>query len=198
MTGQIPDEVTYRRRRYEITAVDGKGLFDPEAHGLEIVPVSTALWRGHLCRYTVHRQQLTLAYLEIGDSARNAAAVIDGVAPRRADDRSAWEKDLAFDLALPVAFTGRLLLGRDYVHIGWLHMGFTPAWLFADVQELVFTEGRLTSAYDRSAELAAVRDRLGPAGLRPAPGRASSEWIHDSFSLSFAYSWPGEGAPPLG
>lgn len=67
-------------------------------------------------------------------------------------------------------FTGRLRLGAGYVHVGHLNMGFRPAWLFERVYEVAFETGRQTRAHDRSATLAAVRHRLGPAGLRPAPG----------------------------
>lgn len=87
-------------------------------------------------------------------------------------------------------FTGRLLLGAGYVYVGYLNMGFAPAWLFKRVHEVSFEAGRLTGAHDRSAALAEVRRRLGESGLRPADGQPTRDWIERTFSLTFDYSWP--------
>jgi hypothetical protein len=113
-----------------------------------------------------------------------------GVAPETIDEDGHHPGELCYRVAAPVEFTGRLLLGDDYVHVGYLHMGFTPAWLYANVRELIFDGGRLVGAYDRSAELAAVRERLGPAGLRPPRQATRPDWMDAAFSLSFTYSWP--------
>jgi hypothetical protein len=83
-----------------------------------------------------------------------------------------------------------LLLGDGYIPLGYLDMGFLPAWLYTHVWELAFAEGRLTAAHDRSAELASVRERLGEAGLKPALGTPLGKWIDATLSLSFDYSWP--------
>ena len=53
MTGQRHDEVQFEGAWFDITAVDGTGLFDPAAHGIEPRWLSTGCWRGHVCRYTV-------------------------------------------------------------------------------------------------------------------------------------------------
>lgn len=90
---------------------------------------------------------------------------------------------------MPVAFTGRLLIGAGYVDIGRLHMGFRPAYGFQRVWELAFDTGRLTTAHERSADLAAVRERLTGIRPGPTPGETTSDWIDRTFSLSFAYSW---------
>ncbi|GAB7047252.1 hypothetical protein JCM9534A_23780 [Catenuloplanes indicus JCM 9534] len=93
-------------------------------------------------------------------------------------------------LGVPVPFSGRLLIGAGYADIDYLHMGFRPAYGFQRVWELVFDVGRLTDVSERSAELAAVRERF--AGVRPGPvgGETTSDWIDRTFSLSFSYSWP--------
>src|SRR5262249_46056836 len=94
-------------------------------------------------------------------------------------------------LSIPVAFSGRLLVGADVVaDAPFLHMGFFPAWMYLDVYELVFDRGGLVSSVERSAELAAVRDRLGDSGARPRVNEPVKEWISRTFSLTFDYSWP--------
>lgn len=52
-----------------------------------------------------------------------------------------------------------------------------------------FVAGRLTGARDLSADLDAVRDTITAAG--PEPGESTRDWITRTFSLTFAYSWPG-------
>ena len=54
--------------------------------------------------------------------------------------------------------------------MGYLNMGFQPAWLYRTVYEVAFDAGRLTAAHDRSTALAEVRLHLGADGLRPRSG----------------------------
>jgi hypothetical protein len=83
-----------------------------------------------------------------------------------------------------------MLVGRGDVHgVPYLNMGFWPAWMYAEAHELTFAEGRLTRARDLSADLAAVRKDIADAG--PGPGEPTRDWITRTYSLTFAYSWPG-------
>ena len=191
MTGQIPDEVRYWKRRFAIAAVDGTGLFDPAVHGVRPSTLSTGCWRGYICSYTVMQSRLLLRGLELGRPEDGQAPELFGVEPTVAGD-TAWHPGalLYEGLAVPVEFTGRLLLGAGPVHIGYLNMGFRPAWLFERVHELALDHGRITATHDRSAEAAARRTRLGEAALRPADGADRKAWISRTFSLSYAYSWP--------
>jgi hypothetical protein len=192
MTTQIPDEVRYQGAWYGITAVDGTGLFDPEDQGLTPEFLSTGCWRGFQCRYQIQDGQLILDEVHMGKpSGDQVAGKLFGVKAERAGRKSSFPGALRYRrLATLTPFTGRLLLGADYVWVGYLNMGFQPAWLYARVHEVAFEAGRLTSAQDRSAALAEVRHRLGADGLRPAAGELSSEWIDRTFSLTFDYSWP--------
>ena len=69
------------------------------------------------------------------------------------------------DIGMPLRFTGGLLLSKGFIRSLYEHMGFHPAWKFEKVIELTFSEGVLTAAYDRSAEMAEVRDaKSGASG----------------------------------
>ncbi|NUU20196.1 MAG: hypothetical protein HOV68_01585 [Streptomycetaceae bacterium] len=196
MTGQIPDFVHHRGTQYALTAVAGSGLFDPADHGLRTRPPSTGCWRGFLCDYTVTDRHLRLTRLELtpAEPPDDDGPVLFGVRPTvdGPDGHHPGSRNYR-DMAVPMAFTGRVLLGGEIAAGPYLHMGFRPAWLFEDVVELVFAEGRLTEEYDRSAELADVRRRVGDAGARPAEGEATRDWIERTGSLSYAYSWPTLG-----
>jgi hypothetical protein len=193
MTRQFPDEVRYQDRQYAITAVDGTGLFDPGTHGIQPGPLSTACYRGFVSSYLIEDDRLVLDALELGrDEDPPVLHELFGVTPRLADETAIHRTAICYErLAAPVEFTGRLLLGAEYLHLGYLNMGFLPAWLYEWVQELTFDGGQLTAAYDRSAEVSAVRRRIGEEGLRPPEGMPVREWIEQTFSLTFDYSWPG-------
>jgi hypothetical protein len=182
-------------RRYVITAVDGMGLFNPTDQGITPGPLSTACWRGYICTYLIRRNRLILEAVEIGRPEDQAPPPeLFRVKPSTAGADALHSGALRFrDLAAPVAFSGRLLLGADPADLGYLNMGFRPAWLYERVQEVAFDAGVLTAAHDRSVALAEVRHRLGADGLGPAAGEATGDWITRALSLSFSYSWPSLG-----
>ena len=178
---------------HAITAVDGVGLFEPAGHGIAVTGMSTACWRGFVCRYRVDAGRLLLQDAELGAAAGAPPVPLFGVEPGASAFPRAFRGRWSYSgVDAPVGFTGRLLVGAGIARIGHLHMGFRPAYGFERIAELVFDGGVLTAAHDRSAELAEVRRRLGEAGGRPgpAPGEASADWIDRTFSLSFEYSWP--------
>jgi hypothetical protein len=91
-----------------------------------------------------------------------------------------------------VAFTGRLLVGTGHPDVRpRLHMGFWPAWMFDQVRELTFRDGRLLTATDCSAELAEVRAAIADFAAEPSKGEEVGDWVDRAFSLTYAYSWPG-------
>lgn len=202
MSAQRPDMLTYRRRQYAVTAVEGDGLFDPASHGLDPKPTSTGCYRGTICHYVVRRKHLVLDRLDLGSDGRPPE--LAGVEPEYDDYEWTYPR-----VGLAIAFTGRMLVGRgDVDGTPYLNMGFWPAWMYAEVYELAFAEGVLTSASDVSAAIATVRDGLGDgpgdglrAAARPAPGEPTPDWINRTFSLTFDYSWPGNAVgrndPPV-
>lgn len=191
VTGQLADKVEYDGAWHSVTAVDGVGLFDAAAHGFTPTAISTACYRGALCRYRVDGRRLVLHAAEIGAPPGTAPVPLLGVGPGRSAYPEMFRGRLSYvDIGAPVAFTGRLLVGADVVSIGRLHMGFRPAYGFARGWELTFRDGVLVASADRSAELAEVRRRLAGTRPGPAPGERTGDWIDRTFSLSFAYSWP--------
>jgi hypothetical protein len=186
VTAQVPDVVMLGDRAFSVTAVDGGPLFEPEDQNLQPQPTGTACYRGHVATYAVVGEGLILVALEVGSAQR--PPTLDGVEPTFDSFGFVWRYAA---VALPIDFTGRLLVGDgDVPGSPYLNMGFWPAWMYADVYELGFVRGALTERRDRSAELALVRERDALAASRPAPGETTSDWISRTFSLTFDYSWP--------
>ncbi len=187
MTTQIPDEVWFQNAWYAIAAIEGTALFDPAEHGVRPGPKSTACWRGFQCWYRIYEGALLLDKVEMGrPEGRVPMRKLFGAKALRGPDTTVLYRGLA----APMSFTGRLLIGDGHQGSGYLNMGFTPAWRYETVYEIVFDSGRMSAAYDRSAELAAVAERLGTHGLRPRENEPTLDWIRRTSSLSFAYSWP--------
>jgi hypothetical protein len=193
MTGQIPDSVAYRGGSYLICGVHGEGLFEPAAHRLAVVPLSTACWRGYVADYAVLDGTLSITQLLLGLSDESGDRLPARRAPRLFGATPVRDRHYGglryTDLREPCRFTGGLLLGQDLVPGTYVHMGFQRYWKYAAVHELLLEEGRVVEEHDRSAGVARLRatapdDR--PDHTDPDAVRA---WVADTFSLR--YQSPG-------
>ena len=153
----------------------GAGLFDPHALGVHPRSLSTACWRGFHCLYEVTDAAIGLRELAIGLDAGDAAKAERGELPGLAG--AVPEKDqrsghVYKSLAVKVPFTGGILLADGFIQNLYVHMGFHPAWKYREVHELLFEDGRLLHAQDRSAAMASLRSsrarRRALAATRPA------------------------------
>jgi len=89
-----------------------------------------------------------------------------------------------------VPFSGGLLLGHDFIQELYVHMGFHPAWKFRQVHEVLFENGQVVKAADRSAEMAEFRAMVANRPLEPTnvENRVEIErWVERCFSLD--YKW---------
>lgn len=85
-----------------------------------------------------------------------------------------------------------LLLGRGFIRSTYVHMGFHPVWKFAKVIELLLREGAVTDSLDRSAELAAFRQRIANGEAADPDGpRGGADWVRRTFSLDYSRSFTG-------
>jgi hypothetical protein len=116
---------------------------------------------------------------------------LNGVHPLPPADRNGpfSFSDNYHDLGLPLPFTGGLLLGDGFIRELYEHMGFHPAWKFRKVIELIFADGILTAAHDRSAEMAKIREAKTESG-KPKSKRFNSPvdmvgWIEDCFDRRY-------------
>lgn len=169
MTAQATDAIIYQQRHFSLVGVEGGALFEPAAHGLRPVSVSTGNWAGFLCVYRVEDEQLTLDSVTLGAGAEDREAIargegplLYGVAPEL-DERS-YEVSYR-SLRQPLAFTGTLTLGADFVWDQYVHMGFHPAWKYRVVIDLVFEAGKMVQETDRSAEMARLREAMSSGSV---------------------------------
>jgi hypothetical protein len=193
MTAQASDQVTYANEQFLLCGVNGPELFDPAAFGLKPAMPSTACYRGWMANYEVI-DQLLLAdlyvYHDAGLPAKNRrpnGPTIAGVQP--VDPNSPIGFNCLYrGLHLPIVFTGGLLLGRSLVRGLARNMGFHTFWKYEKVVELIFADGRLEVAADKSKVAAKVRtDHVVQGLLGPdiTDDQAVRSWIEQSFSLKY-------------
>ena len=183
MTAQMPDVFRYNDTDYAIAAVAGDGLFNPTDHGLVVVMMHTACWRGFICTYGIDDERLVLRHLQgrLGDGV--TAPKLDG---KKADVDS--NQIFTYDkIKLPINYTGGLLIGEGMIAKHYVHMGFHPAWKFERVHELVFGSGRLIDQRDLSGAMKQLRDDIA-SGKRKDPDTTGAEWVSRTFSLDYSRS----------
>jgi hypothetical protein len=188
MTAQFSDPVKYQGKDYAIAGRSGTGLFNPTEHGMKPVGRCTACWRGFVCCYRVAGEVLLLDRLSV--CLDEPALVLFGTAPKKPEGELTFFDFVYEDMAHPVPYTGGLLLGREFIEELYVHMGFHPAWKYRDVHELVFENGKLVRATDRSEEIAAFRREIAGRPLEPGLGARKEEiekWVKKCFSQD--YRW---------
>lgn len=189
MTAQAWDIVIYKGEDFALCSFSGGEPFHPQVYGFRPFGTSTACWRGYICTYEVVSDRLALLSLDIshdetirekerwaafdaaifsGDMDALAAIMRDpkpeqpalalnGVKPQiLKESMNGWMLD---DVHLPLAYSGCLLLGKDFDSSLAVNMGFPPPWMFAHVYELEFESGLLVREADLSDEMAVVRER---------------------------------------
>jgi hypothetical protein len=191
MTAQIPDLVMFNGIAYTLAAIDGHGLFDPDDHGLQVVPTSTANYRGYQAHYAVRDGRLLLTALHDVGLSDAVEGTSPDTLPRVAGRTPTWQGySLAYDdLDLEVPFSGGLLIGDGFIDELYVHMGFHPAWKFRRVHELIIIDGRVIRTHDRSDEIAAVRETMA-ARDRPDPADRDGlkSWIARTFERDYGRS----------
>jgi hypothetical protein len=194
MTAQFSDMFIFENKHYALVGVNGKNLFEPQAHGFAPAGVCSACWRGYVCTYGLRANQLVLEDLRInnGNMEGRSYQVLPPPAfgGRLPHPQVSPEKLFDFeydDVNLTIAFSGGILIGTDFICELYVHMGFHPAWKFRQVHELLFHDGVLTENRDVSSDICALRDSFeNKDGIPTREDRKRVlAWIEETFSLKY-------------
>lgn len=166
MTAQIDDTLVLRGSRRAIAGQSGTGLFDPASLGLQPSAPCTACWRGYQAVFGLEGNRLVLEKLHVnlavdgGGTSRLPGPPINGVHPTPAEGEHDWFNHHYAAVALPVGYSGGLLVADGFIRELYVHSGIHPAWKYRQVTELLFDNGVLTAERDRSALMADTRQRF--------------------------------------
>jgi hypothetical protein len=195
VTTQVTDSALFQGDRFLVCGANGTELVEPSQFGLKPAMPSTACYRGWMAEYLLIGQQLQLADLYVFHDAglpinnrKPNGPVINGVSPQ--DPKTPLGFNCLYKgLDLPLLFTGGLLLGKDLIRDLLGNTGFHAFWKFEEVHELIFQQGQLTKAVDKSDIARTVRAQHLVKGFlgRPDLSREKevAEWIEGSFSLRY-------------
>ena len=186
MTAQIGNKYKYMGREYTFVRATASPSFSPREYGLEPDMACTACWSGYWCVYSVTEEGLFVEELYVHDR-REIYPPIGGVEPFPGDYMGHRRYK---GLHLKSDYTGKLLLGDDFLHEYYVHMGYQYPWAFKSLMEFVFEGGRLVETNDLSCVVDELRTEMKetPAfakkvrGLRPfAIGEKYSEGLGEAF-----------------
>ena len=93
------------------------------------------------------------------DYAPKIGPNIKGVKPNGPGKEHDWFNNHYLDLGYPLKYTGRLLLGAGFISELYVHMGTQLSWKYEKVHELVFKDGLLLVAFDRTDQMVEIRKR---------------------------------------
>ncbi|TFG30405.1 hypothetical protein EU527_14530 [Candidatus Thorarchaeota archaeon] len=181
MTGQIADAIRYKSELYNLIGIDGEGLFTPEDFDISTRPATTACWRGFQMLYDCINGELILEQMNVNTPN---ATQINGVEPTPGDFGFSH---LYEDLKIKTKFSGKLLLGKDFISSMYVHMGFQSVESFETVIELEIENGNILQENDLSAEMEKRREQGVGKPSRPSTMDDNDvmNWIEDRFSQDY-------------
>lgn len=181
MTTQATDSLAYAGDDWSIEGSVGHGMFRLKDHGIEGNMSATSCYRGYIAAYRLADEDKILRLAEVtlthdfkwegGDTPPLFGAVL------QKHHVGGWP--IYLNLSQPVHFSGGLLIATDYRR-EWRDLNAAyPALGFAIVHELLFHDGVLQTAADRSAEFRALRQlaQSQSDGIALSEDASEADWI---------------------
>ena len=160
MTAQIGDRYKFENNEYTIVDMSAAIDFHPSEYGIFPVPACTACWSGFWCVYIIKEDGIFLEDLYV-HSGNDQYPAINGVLPEQQEGNEAFtymgHRRYA-GLNIQISYTGKILVGDDFLQEYYIHMGYQRPWAFKKLVELVFKDGKLVESKDRSSVAAKVRE----------------------------------------
>jgi hypothetical protein len=195
MTTQIPDYLTHNQKQYRIVGLQGQRLLHLGDFG--VVPTNSVsnCWRGFHIGYTLIDDTLVATRLTV---IGQVMSVIDDVLPTpgRVYERSGrtyWGDTEWMGLERKVPFSGKILIGKDFMYDMIVRMGFQKPTAFQNVLELVFGDGQLLDRYDISDQMSLLREKILEVTQQQKAieekERDIEAWVEQTFSLNYDAWW---------
>ncbi len=195
MTAQINDTFRYRKKEYSVAGISEGEIFDISVLDLKPSMASTACWRGYQAVFAVVQARLVLDALHVNllrpereknQYEREIGPVINGITPSPPQEDFDFFNNHYDGLNYHLEYSGGLLLADGFIRSLYVHMGFHPAWKYETVIELVFDAGILKEEFDRSEQMAEIREMIGKSREKETSSeRPSDEEIKQFVGRAF-------------
>lgn len=201
MTAQISDKYRYEDKVYSVVAMSNPIGFDPKDYGLEPQASCSACWRGYWCEYAIKNGRIVLEKLLIYNAEDNYPE-FNGVSalPLEYEDAECWTfgedkpkiksfpinfGHRTYETNMEINYTGKIVLGDDFIQDYYIHMGFQRSWAYKILKEFDFVDGKLTGIIDHSKVAKELREMIkrDPEGFDIMLHSNIESFVNDSFSL---------------
>ena len=179
MCGQTPDTFRYNERDFCLVGASNCWFFNCCEYGVYTKRTSTGCYRGFHASFIVDEKK-RLVLIPFG------RRVVEARLPEEAPDLNGVKAELITEearerswnnflfrypnVALPLRFTGSLLIGVDYRDDGYYNWQYNGHYCFQTMLELRFKNGVLKKTIDRS-DVATALWRLKEAGKDGKPAK---------------------------
>lgn len=195
MTAQIPDYLNVNREEYRIVGTQGQRLLQLNDFGVIPTESISNCWRGFHMGYTVIDKMLVATRLTV---MGQVISVIDDIMPTPGRiyerwGRMCWADTEWMGLERGVPFTGKLLIGKNFIFDMVAHMGFQKPTSFRKVFELCFNNGCLIDTFDISDQIALLRNKILEVTKQPKALKEKEQdieaWVEHMFTLNYDPWW---------
>ena len=146
----------------------------------------TACWAGYWCEYDISEEGIVLKNLYINSRDNNYPA-INGVEAEE-DEREKFQymgHHLYKNIGIRMKYTGKILVGKDFLREYYIHMGYQRAWAYQTLVEFIFEDGNLIETVDHSNMAEKLREEIKKDTGKPKPYTEQdiARFVKNSFSL---------------
>lgn len=200
MTMQIRDTCKHNNKRFSIVEMSAPMAFNPKDYGLEPQLRCTACYRGYWCEYNIcddelYLQNFYMFNLDNNYPPLNGANVSEQKFEKakkytsKGVETALIEENMGHrvyeNVNLNIPYTGRILVGDEYIRNYSIFMEYRLCWAYKILQEFVFEDGLLLETIDHSKYVEELRIKIKELGIKPAHLDDAHEFVTNSFSLDY-------------
>lgn len=151
----------------------------PGAFGITPHRNSTACWAGYWCVYEITDAGIFLKDLFVFNR-KGHYPDINGISVSREPDGTLQDymgHAVYQNLNIKLPYTGKILVGRDFLDEYYIHMGHQRAFAYKTLVELVFEGGTLVQTNDQSQVAEALRQCIKEGRPRKEASAERLWWL---------------------
>ena len=183
MTAQIPDKATYKGEEFDIVGVSGSDLFDPKAHGLQVMMASTACYNGYILSYKCENDEFILDKIHFRTNEKPVN--INGVKAKKHKEKYSMFNYKFENLQMKTEFTGDIIIARNFIQEMYVHMGYQRPMAFREVYRFIIENDKIIEVKDLSKRMEERRKEDSSKDSYPTNPEDEKEvhtWISKTFS----------------
>jgi len=183
MTAQIPDKFIYEGKQYYFIDASNVFGFDPKEYDVRTMSFITSCWRGFYCEYKLEKNRLYLDAITIAGGSKKFANQFAKYRIGSNDYGNIYKH-----IMCSMKYSGKILMGQDFVDEYYLHGGFQCAAAYREVIELTLVDGKLVKVTDFSDYVEKKRDVLFRYAIYGYERAEESLWHSIKSILGFGHT----------